>query len=84
VRDFVGLRITARSITRFQPQTCGTNRNIIIVLKDTTGPVLEKDREYSRTPTTSQGDTCIVVSVDGKAILSEVSIGTTSGFETLL
>jgi hypothetical protein len=69
---------------QYQPQMYGTNRNITIVLKDITGPVLKKDGKYSGTTVIGGEHTCILVSVDGVVPISEDSIGTTSDFETLL
>ena len=82
MEDFVSRRITARFIMRSHRQTYGTNPNTTSVLEDITGPVLKKEEEYLRTTITGQGKMYTTVSVDGMDIHLEVSIDTTSDFET--
>ena len=82
MEDFVSRRITARFIMRSHRQTYGTNPNITVVLEDITGPVLKKEEEYSRTTVAGQGHMCTMVSADGVATFTEVSVASTSDFET--
>ena len=74
--------MTARFIMQSQPTAYGTNTNITSVLEDITGPVLKKEEEYSRVTVNGQGPTCTAVSVVGVRMISEVSIDSTSDFET--